>query len=89
LCLKQDKQLLIAVRDLFAAGTETSSSTVVWIILALLHHPEHQAKIVEEIDRVLGKNIFDKFFADYRRSQIESVKQHCASVISPFAQSQF
>ena len=37
-------------------GTETTSSSLLWAILFLLHHPEIQAKVQSEIDEVVGSN---------------------------------
>ncbi|XP_025099198.1 LOW QUALITY PROTEIN: cytochrome P450 2F3-like [Pomacea canaliculata] len=42
------------VFDLFGAGTETTSTSIRWIIALLLHHPEVQDKCYEEIHRVVG-----------------------------------
>uniref|UniRef100_H2Z9F5 Cytochrome P450 2U1 n=1 Tax=Ciona savignyi TaxID=51511 RepID=H2Z9F5_CIOSA len=49
-----DTQLLQYVRDLFVAGTETTTSTVRWSLLCLIHNPETQEKLRKEIFEVLG-----------------------------------
>lgn len=49
-----DEQLAGSVRDFFAAGTETTSLTLRWALLYLMHHPEIKQKLQTEIDTVLG-----------------------------------
>lgn len=39
---------------LFLTGAETTSSSLLWAILFLLHHPEVQGKVHAEIDEVVG-----------------------------------
>jgi cytochrome P450 len=46
--------LQIVVSDLFAAGTETTSTTISWALLLFLHHPHVQDKCFQEIQQVTG-----------------------------------
>ncbi|TKR95954.1 hypothetical protein L596_010043 [Steinernema carpocapsae] len=50
-----DLQLLIAIYDLFAAGTETTITMLCYGIHYLLNYPQVQDKVHEEIDRVIGR----------------------------------
>ena len=45
----------VLVSDLNAAGTETTTSTIRWILFYLIRHPEIQKKVHREIERVVGK----------------------------------
>ncbi|XP_078096014.1 uncharacterized protein LOC144510443 [Mustelus asterias] len=49
-----DNNLVTSVTNLFAAGTDTSSSTLRWAILLLIKYPEIQRSVQEEIERVIG-----------------------------------
>ncbi|KAL3884082.1 hypothetical protein ACJMK2_030304 [Sinanodonta woodiana] len=51
-------QLKALVGDLFGAGTETTSTTLLWAILYLLHYPDVQEKCFDEIQTVLGLERF-------------------------------
>ena len=42
--------------DMIIAGTDTSAQTVNWFLLLLANRPEVQARVHEELDRVVGRN---------------------------------
>lgn len=49
------KNLVSTVLNLFAAGTETTSSTIRYALSVFIKHPEIQKKIQQEIDTVIGQ----------------------------------
>ncbi|XP_020391473.1 cytochrome P450 2K1-like [Rhincodon typus] len=49
-----DNNLVTSVTNLFAAGTDTSSSTLRWAILLMIKYPEIQRSVQGEIERVIG-----------------------------------
>jgi cytochrome P450 len=40
--------------DMFLAGSDTTSTTLNWVIVYLMNYPEVQKKLYEEIDGVVG-----------------------------------
>ncbi|KAE8605382.1 hypothetical protein XENTR_v10015094 [Xenopus tropicalis] len=49
-----DENLKVLLGDLFAAGMETTSTTLRWGILLMMKYPDIQKKVQDEIDRVIG-----------------------------------
>ncbi|XP_062602729.1 cytochrome P450 2B4-like isoform X3 [Saccostrea cucullata] len=50
-----DKNLNQTLEDIIQAGTETSSTTLRWALLFLIHYPHWQKRIQKEIDYVIGQ----------------------------------
>lgn len=50
-----DEGLQYAVLDLFVAGTETTSTTLLWAFVYMMKYPEIQEKVQAEIDKVVGR----------------------------------
>ncbi|KAL3979386.1 lactadherin [Sarotherodon galilaeus] len=49
-----DDNLMITVMNLFAAGTETTSTTLRWTLLLMAKYPKIQDEVQEELRRVIG-----------------------------------
>ncbi|OWF46611.1 cytochrome P450 2J6-like [Mizuhopecten yessoensis] len=49
-----DENLMILTLNLFNAGTATIAVTISWAILFLIHHPDVQTKLRQEIEDVIG-----------------------------------
>lgn len=49
-----DRQLRDEVMSVFLAGHETTANALTWTLYLLSQHPEHEARLEQEVDRVLG-----------------------------------
>ena len=47
-------RLVATARELFFAGMDTVSATLVWAILLMINHPDIQERVREEIHSVIG-----------------------------------
>ncbi|KAF4115660.1 hypothetical protein G5714_003149 [Onychostoma macrolepis] len=52
--LFHSKNLHCTINNLFAAGTDTTTTTLRWGLLLMAKYPEIQDKVQDEIDRVIG-----------------------------------
>ncbi|XP_022087530.1 cytochrome P450 2J3-like isoform X3 [Acanthaster planci] len=50
------EEIWLGILDLFGAGTDTTSSTLLWLISFVLKYPEVQEKIQQEIYEVVGSD---------------------------------
>ncbi|XP_069380516.1 cytochrome P450 2K1-like isoform X2 [Paralichthys olivaceus] len=51
-----DDNLLFSVTNLFAAGTDTTATTLQWSLLLMAKYPHVQDKVQEELSRVIGSH---------------------------------
>lgn len=49
-----EKNLLAILRTLFTAGAETTSTTILWCLLYMIHYPKVQEKVYREIEANVG-----------------------------------
>lgn len=76
--------LSICALDLFAAGTETTTSTLYWVLAYMIYYPEIQRKVQEEIDREVGSSrqpsVADRENMPYTNAVIHEI-QRCGNII--------
>uniref|UniRef100_A0AAY5KYF5 Cytochrome P450, family 2, subfamily N, polypeptide 13 n=1 Tax=Esox lucius TaxID=8010 RepID=A0AAY5KYF5_ESOLU len=52
----QETNLVLCCLDLFLAGSETTTTTLLWALIFLIKYPHIQEKVQAEIDRVIGQS---------------------------------
>ncbi|XP_072035591.1 cytochrome P450 2U1-like [Amphiura filiformis] len=74
-----DHNLVATLVQLFVAGTETTSTTMRWILLYLIANPDIQLRVQNEIDHVVGRNrlprLADKSQMPYTQATIHDVQR--------------
>ncbi|KAM4687945.1 cytochrome P450 2C20-like [Discoglossus pictus] len=75
-----DKSLLWTIVALLAAGTDTTTSTLMYCLLTMSHYPEVQEKVQREIDEVTGSvrqpGIMDRAQMSYTNAVIHEAQRH-------------
>ncbi|XP_072024455.1 cytochrome P450 2U1-like [Amphiura filiformis] len=51
-----EDNLICTIREIFGAGTESSASTMGWLMLHMMEYPEVQTRVHQELDAVVGRN---------------------------------
>ncbi|KAJ8262230.1 hypothetical protein GJAV_G00164080 [Gymnothorax javanicus] len=51
-----DDHVLMTAAEAFGAGVETTTTTLIWVLAFLLHNPEVQEKIHQELDEQIGRD---------------------------------
>lgn len=51
-----DQHLIFTIAEVFMAGMETTASTLSWAILYLIHNPNIQDMLHQELDQAIGEN---------------------------------
>ncbi|XP_070844320.1 cytochrome P450 2U1 [Chaetodon trifascialis] len=79
--------LFYIIGDLFIAGTDTTSNSVLWILLYMVLHPDVQDRVQAEIDEVVGTqrvpSLTDKGSLPFTEATIMEVQR--LTVVVPLA----
>uniref|UniRef100_A0A8I3WN74 Cytochrome P450 n=1 Tax=Callithrix jacchus TaxID=9483 RepID=A0A8I3WN74_CALJA len=82
-----EEYLFYIIGDLFIAGTDTTTNSLLWCLLYMSLNPEVQEKVHEEIERVIGTNrapsLMDKAQMPYTEATIMEVQR--LTVVVPLA----
>uniref|UniRef100_A0AAY5KRD5 Steroid 21-hydroxylase n=2 Tax=Esox lucius TaxID=8010 RepID=A0AAY5KRD5_ESOLU len=72
-----EDHVLMTAAEAFGAGVETTSTTLLWVLAFLLHHPQVQGRVQRELDEVVGcgrsPNVSDRAHLPYLDSVINEV----------------
>ncbi|XP_076830836.1 cytochrome P450 2U1 [Brachyhypopomus gauderio] len=71
--------LFFIIGDLFVAGTDTTTNSILWMVLYMCLHPDVQEKVQQEIDAVVGSgrppSLTDKGTLPYTEATIMEVQR--------------
>ncbi|EPS93953.1 hypothetical protein FOMPIDRAFT_1170091 [Fomitopsis schrenkii] len=84
LSIEDEREIASALGALYAAGTDTTATTIHCFVLAMVLHPEVQKKTQAELDRVVGgsrlPDIGDRDALPYLEAVVMEVYRWCAPV---------
>ncbi|XP_038610967.1 cytochrome P450 2U1 [Tachyglossus aculeatus] len=74
-----EEYLFYIIGDLFIAGTDTTTNTVLWCLLYMSLNPDVQEKVHQEIDKVIGRDrvptLTDKVHMPFTEATIMEVQR--------------
>ncbi|KAK3730812.1 hypothetical protein QZH41_001171 [Actinostola sp. cb2023] len=77
-----EDHVIMTIQDVFIAGNETSTTTILWTLIHLMCHPQIQAKLHAEIDDVLGFDRMPEIKDRERLPYVEAVLAETARLSS-------
>uniref|UniRef100_A0AC34QCE1 Cytochrome P450 n=1 Tax=Panagrolaimus sp. JU765 TaxID=591449 RepID=A0AC34QCE1_9BILA len=79
-----DNQLFGMIFDLWLAGQETTATTLSWMCIYLIRHPECQIKMQQELDKFIGSDrivtLDDKNNLNYVNAVVAETQRYCSLV---------
>ena len=85
----EDLQAATTCMEILGAGSDTTASSLIFLVLACLAHPEVQQKAHEELDRVIGQHRFPTWADEPKLPYIRAIikEQHRWRTIAPMSKS--
>lgn len=80
-------QMRSLMGEMLSAGSETTATTILWIILYLVVHPDIQEKLQDDIDEILGKEQKPSLGDREKLPNVEATILECLRIsnVAPFA----
>ncbi|CAH1775797.1 unnamed protein product [Owenia fusiformis] len=79
-----EEQLMWNIEDLFIAGTETTTTFLGWSFLMMLHYPDVQKRVQQEIHDIVGTDrlpsMTDKVNLPYTEATLLEIQRRCPVV---------
>jgi 26-hydroxylase len=54
--MDHDTQIMQVMGDLFSAGMETIKTTLLWLMVFMIHNPDVKRKVQNELDNIVGRS---------------------------------
>lgn len=68
-----EEMLVFIIRDLFAAGSDTTPTSLLWAMIFMANNPDKQARVHKELDDTIGRDILPTLASRRSLSYVEAV----------------